>query len=225
MKRFKNTYICLLSLLGMLSSHPSTAQETNAAAGKKIRVEIRAGVTSSNFRAPFDDRVHPSAPKAGLYGGAVLGLRLSESMSFLPGLVLTGKGGKLDVMHEGDKALNVNAVYLQLPLYLSFRLPVNKYSNSFNINLGPYLACGVGGKATYKPSGNKSPVSLDSFGSGGPLNRIDAGLGLEVQFELKGKVVFTLGSEMGVAPSLKKVSGTNAIIGNGTGYLSVGYRL
>jgi Outer membrane protein beta-barrel domain len=221
----KKTLPSLILLLS-LAIYPLLAQETEVAAKKKFPVELRIGFTSASFDTPYNNENTPSPSKAGFYLGAIVDCPLSKTVCFQPGLVLISKGGKLNVNTENDKALTVNGVYLQLPLYFSFKLPLRRYDNSLNFNFGPYLAYAIAGKTSYKPSGSNTSTSLDSFGNLGPLNRLDAGLGLEFQFELKHKVVFTLGSEMGMTRSMKKewISGTNDLIANSTNYLSVGYK-
>lgn len=208
-----------------LASAQNSAPETSKT---KIPVEIRLGFTSTCFDTPYDDQTKPSASKAGIYAGLVSEYRLSRFFYFEPGLVLTSKGGKLDADYVGDKAITVNATYLQVPAYFSMKLPLRKYPlNSVNINIGPYFAYGIFGQTSYKPSGSSTSVSYSTFGSQGPVNRIDAGLGFEAQFVLKGKIVFTLGSERGMVRSMKEgwVSGTDKLVGNSTGYLCIGYRL
>lgn len=215
-----------LILLLSLAAYPLMAQETAVTAKKKFPVELRAGFTSASFDTPYNNESTPSPSKVGFYLGAIVNCPLSKTFNFQTGLVLIHKGGKLDADHENDKAITIDGVYLQAPLYFSAKVPLRRYDNSFNFNFGPYLAYAMAGKTTYKSSGSKSSLSFDTFGDQGPLNRLDAGLGLEFQFELKHKVVFTLGSEMGMTRSMKKgwVSGTNDLIANSTNYLSIGYK-
>jgi hypothetical protein len=218
---------CLLSfILLLLATYSLMAQETAVAAKKKFPVELRAGFTSASFDTPYNNENTPSPSKAGFYLGAIVECPLSKTFYFEPGLVLLSKGGKLDAYYANDRGITVNGVYVQAPLYFSAKVLLQRYDNSLNFNFGPYLAYAVAGKTSYKSSGGKSSVSFDSFGDQGPLNRLDAGLGLELQFELKHKVVFTLGSEMGMTRSMKKgwISGTNDLIANSTNYLSIGYK-
>jgi hypothetical protein len=213
-------------LLLSIATYPLMAQQTVVAPKKKFPVELRAGFTSASFDTPYNDENTPSPSKAGFYMGAIVECPLSKTFYFQPGLVLISKGGKLDADYENDRAITINGVYLQAPLYFAVKLPLRRYDNSINFNFGPYLAYAVAGKTTYKPSGSNTSLSFDTFGDGGPLNRLDAGLGLEFQFELKHKIVFTLGSEMGMTRSMKKewISGTNDLVANSTNYLSVGYK-
>lgn len=218
--------VFVFTALSMLTANSAQAQNvTSETPKKKIPVEIRLGFTSACFDTPYDNQTKPSSSKAGIYVGLVSEYRLSDYIYFKPGLVLTSKGGKLDADYEGDKAITINATYLQVPAYFSLKVPLRKYRNSFNVNMGPYFAYGIFGKTFYKPSGSSASVSYDTFGSQGVVNRIDAGLGFEVQFELKEKIVFTLGSEVGMIRSMKQgLVNTDKLVGNSTAYLSVGYR-
>lgn len=63
------------------------------------------------------------------------------------------------------------------------------------VNAGPYLACGVGGKAKYD-LGNNTEHKKDTFGDEG-FKRFDAGLGLGVAFEF-GQIIAGLDGQFGL---------------------------
>jgi hypothetical protein len=202
---------------------PSTQDE----AKKKVALQGRIGINLSYFSAPYDNNLDPSSSKVGYNAGVVVDYRLSNSIYFQPGLMLTSKGGKFkdEVYNEVKYTTTINAVYLQLPLYFTWKIPVAKYpSNSLNISLGPYLGYGIAGKTELKPKSGGVAYTIDSFGDNGALNRLDVGLGFEFQMELK-KIVFTLGSEMGMNRSMKEEGlSTSSVIANSNNYISVGYK-
>lgn len=217
----------LAILFFMVLSNKSWAQQrTTTFLSKRIHAEVRAGFTSSNLATPYNDDIRSSASKTGFYGGLVLEYPLSEILYLRPGFIVTSKGGKLDVDYEGDKAMTLNGVYFQVPIYFSAKLSLERYNNSINLNVGPYVAYGFAGNMSYKPRGSNTPYSSSSFGKNGPLNRLDVGLGGECQFEYHNKIIFTLGSEVGMTRAVKNgvVDGISDVIGNSVGYLSVGYK-
>lgn len=218
----------LAILFFMILSNKSWAQQrTTTFLSKRTHVEARVGFTSSNFATPYNDDIRASASTVGFCGGLVLEYSLSEIFHLRPGFIVTSKGGKLDVNYQGDKAMTLDGVYFQVPIYFSAKLSLERYNNSINLNMGPYIAYGFAGNMSYKPSESNLSYSSSSFGKNGPLNRLDVGLGGECQFEYHNKIVFTLGSEVGLTRALKSgvVDGISDVIGNSVGYLSVGYKL
>ena len=101
--------------------------------------------------------------------GGIAEYSLSESLSVEAGLLLSGKGKKLEYS-ESDQGVSIGAKITIAPLYLE--VPINAVfkvdlgSAKLQLFAGPYLGYGIGGKikSDYTASGLPSGVTLSSLG-------------------------------------------------------------
>jgi hypothetical protein len=70
-------------------------------------------------------------------------ITLLDNLSLQPALYFTNKGYK---MSETGMEFIQNANYLELPISVALKIPLGG-SLKLAINIGPYFACGVGGKS------------------------------------------------------------------------------
>jgi hypothetical protein len=149
--------------------------------------------------------------KVGFNVGIGMDYALENLFSLQPSLLFTTKGV---TESEGDVKVSINAMYLELPILMAGRIPLNPSMNLV-ITAGPYLAYGVGGKTTASSGG--VDISVDTFGEDG-LKRFDAGLAAGVALEFN-KLYVGLNGEFG----LVNISdgGKNK---NRNYYLGVGYK-
>ena len=110
-----------------------------------------------------------------------------------------------------------------MPVNVQFRFNI-AYNNNLVIATGPYLACGVGGKAKFDGDASVGGIhingddKIDTFGDDGlDYNRFDAGwnIGLGVEF---GKILVGLDTQLGFCKVMDGDTPHNANIGITLGY-------
>ena len=74
-------------------------------------------------------------------------------ISLQPSIVFSQKGQNIQVdlignIIDADADVKINQLYLELPVNVQFRFNIADNTNLV-IATGPYLACGVGGKAKF----------------------------------------------------------------------------
>ncbi len=175
------TRISLL-LFFIISSSFLFAQE------KKTEWNVRAGLNLSNASTEelpgYNKKV-----KAGFKLGVFVDQLLKNDFYLQSGLEFTTKGVRFSPEHKGETN-QLNQMYLQIPVAIAYKVPfaVNK---KIVINLGPYVAYGISGKAD---TGAKK--KQDVFSKTG-LKRFDLGLGGGIGLELH-RVLFTINYEQGL---------------------------
>ena len=119
--------------------------------------------------------------------------------------------------------MKINQLYLELPVNVQFRFNIADNTNLV-IATGPYLACGVGGKAKFDGDASVGGIhingddKIDTFGDDGlDYNRFDAGwnIGLGVEF---GKIHVGLDTQLGFCKVMDGDAPHNANIGITLGY-------
>lgn len=142
---------------------------------------VRAGMNVANVGGDEDD----AKSKIGFFGGLGVDFNIVNSLSINSGLFFTQKGCKSDDMDMDVEGYEVEANarftmnFIELPVYLSYRLPLNLKS-SVQVFFGPYFDYGVYGKATgdLKFRGEKISQSMDLFDDDYDFKRFHVGLGL-----------------------------------------------
>lgn len=226
MKKITNGLIILFVLLA--NTIHADAQDISDENIKKVGFQVRGGLNLSNLIAYHDGETYSEKLKVGFNVGAIADIRLSNVFYLQTGLTFTSKGAKVkDITMDdinGTMEATMNAMYLQVPIYFTYKVQLPNNNNRFNIALGPYFGYGIAGKSTYTPYGSSVGFSLDTFDKDHLWNRPDLGLGLEVQFETE-KLVFILGSEAGLTRAWKTQYLSESInINNRVSYLTVGFK-
>jgi len=167
----------------------------------------------------------------GFHAGVNVQLPVAPEFYFQPGLMYSTKGAKNT---QGVLEGSYNLSYVELPLNFVYKaLLGNGY---FLLGFGPYIAYGIGGKATYE--GGAASVETDiefknEVESGDPLTTVyvkpfDAGANLFFGYELPAGLFFHLNTQFGlldINPKDNRITGENNSILKNTGYgLSLGYR-
>lgn len=146
---------------------------------------VRAGMNVATVGGDEDD----AKSKIGFFGGLGVDFNIVNSLSINSGLFFTQKGCKtddIDMDIEGypmDANARFTMNFIELPVYLSYRLPLNLES-SLQVFFGPYFDYGVYGKATadvkFKGElhGEKVSQSMDLFDDDYDFKRFHVGLGL-----------------------------------------------
>lgn len=168
---------------------------------------VRGGI---NFASSDEDEATSS--KTGFHIGAIVDYNIIKSFSISSGVYFTSKGFKGNYpeipLADVSKATasKVTANYIQIPLLASFRI-VAPSGVQFHINVGPYYAYGISGKAVYKPYDMTFDRSYDqdTFGNEGFWKHNDFGLNAGVNV-LIGKFVAGFSYDYGFA-DVSKVYG------------------
>lgn len=146
---------------------------------------VRAGMNVATVGGDEDD----AKSKIGFFGGLGVDFNIVNSLSINSGLFFTQKGCKtddIDMDIEGypmDANARFTMNFIELPVYLSYRLPLNLES-SLQVFFGPYFDYGVYGKATadvkFKGElhGEKVSQSMNLFDDDYDFKRFHVGLGL-----------------------------------------------
>jgi len=135
---FKKT-ICILSATILCLA--SFAQESN--------LFVKGGVNLANVSITNNGKYDDANQLVSFHAGLMADLPLSKYFSFQPGLLFTGKGSKTQKGQSSDatyfKATS-NPYYIELPVNLVVKLPLESKESSFFFGAGPYIAVGVAGK-------------------------------------------------------------------------------
>ena len=98
---------------------------------------IRAGLNLATTK--FGDSYEGTSMTVGFHLGVVADIKLTDMFYFTPGLLYSGKGYKYDEIETAS------ASYVDIPLVFSARFG-DIEQVQFQVNAGPYVAMGVGGK-------------------------------------------------------------------------------
>ena len=166
--------------------------------------------------------------KPGARIGVGMEYQFNDMISLQPSLFFSQKGAKYSSGFDGniidaDADVKINQLYLELPVNVQFRFNIADNTNLV-IATGPYLACGVGGKAKFDGDASVGGIhingddKIDTFGDDGlDYNRFDAGwnIGLGVEF---GKILVGLDTQLGFCKVMDGDAPHNANIGITLGY-------
>ncbi|MFW6257387.1 MAG: porin family protein [Prolixibacteraceae bacterium] len=167
----------------------------------------------------------------GFHVGVNAQIPVAPEFYFQPGLMFSTKGAKNT---EGVLSGTIKLSYIELPLNFVYKAQVG--NGYFMLGFGPYVAYGIGGKASYE--GGDASVETDiefksEVDSGDPLTTIymkpfDAGANLFFGYELPAGLFLQLNTQLGlldIKPEDNRITGENNSTLKNTGYgLSLGYR-
>jgi opacity protein-like surface antigen len=179
MKRILFLFIASL----YVASATATDFWDNQRPDKRMTLGLRAGVNASKQYAT--DCHADQSFRLGYQAGVALDLNLIRSMSLNTGLMFYQKGWK-DKYDEvrGHIKWTDNAIYIEIPVLASYRVPLND-NVGFQLNFGPYLACGIGGKTKVSSDfATTYNYKLDSFDEDRGRNRFDVGLSAGAAFTI-----------------------------------------
>jgi hypothetical protein len=111
---------------------------------------FEAGVNFANVSVTDNGRVDKANMLTSFRVGLVGDIKLAPMVALQPGLYYTGKGSKVqsgDATSMNYFKQTTNPFYFEVPANIVFKFPFGSESHFF-VGAGPYLAVGVGGKAT-----------------------------------------------------------------------------
>lgn len=185
MKRLITTF-ALIALVPIIAF-----AQANSGIDPKISFGVRAGINVSTLNGDLEKLLRRSkvSGRVGFNLGVVMDVPLSHELYLQPGLFFTQKGSLTKgVIHDnfdrqiGAYRISSSANYLQLPVLLSIR-PLPHKNLQWHINIGTYIAYGIGGEqdrdysgSVYGQPGTEAlPKNKKFFGSNGEYKRFDFG--------------------------------------------------
>lgn len=171
----------------------------------QLSFNVKAGLNLSSYIGDHSDN---AKFKPGARIGVGMEYQFTDMVSLQPSLFFSQKGVKYSEgfdaeIVKGDADLKINQLYMELPVNVQFRFNIADNTNLV-FATGPYLACGVGGKAKFDGEASFVGIAhvsgkdkIDTFGNDGlDYNRFDAGwnFGLGVEF---GRVLVGFDTQLG----------------------------
>ena len=181
----------------------------------QLSFNVKAGLNLSSYIGENSDH---SKFKPGARIGVGMEYQFSGLVSLQPSLFFSQKGAKYS-----SADVKINQLYLELPINVQFRFNIADNTNLV-IATGPYLACGVGGKAKFDGKASVGGINIngdekvDTFSDDGlNYNRFDAGwnIGLGVEF---GRILVGVDTQLGFCKIMGGDAPHNANIGITLGY-------
>ncbi|WP_295729984.1 porin family protein [uncultured Muribaculum sp.] len=231
MKKFFVAAMAAISATGMWAQRASDSSEfsfwDNEAADQKIVIGPRVGLNISTFSL---DKIDDSdlSSKVGFSAGVAVEFPIVRSFYINTGLFYTTKGAKEEVT-EGryTEKVTMNAGYLEIPLYASYRLNFAEESQ-LQVNFGPYFAYGVNGKLKYEDNEDEYDMDLfgvadndDEEGKAG-FKRFDFGLGVGLGYTFQ-RIYLGMNYQFGLVNIADKKVWENGSIKNSNFNISLGY--
>ncbi|MBK8139887.1 MAG: PorT family protein [Chitinophagaceae bacterium] len=227
----KRISLILVMALGSLFSQ---AQQTVKNSGG-TSFGLRAGVNFQNITGKDEDG---NKLENDLLTGFNIGINaeipLAPQFYFQPGLLFTTKGAKSEDLILGQSIKGkINISYVELPLNFLYKPMLGQ--GRLLMGFGPYVALGVGGKATYEGGGSslsediefKKTVKLSDPDDVFYVRPMDAGANLLFGYQFANKVSIQLNAQLGLTkinPEYEGASNDRTDAKN-TGFgVSLGYR-
>lgn len=200
-----------------------------------ISFYAEAGIGTSRLYGKHSGSDTQIACKAGI--GAEYAL--NKTWALRSALEFVSIGGRDDMDYVRNAGMN--ELYLQIPVRVAARLPLGKDYHA-SLNVGPYIACGVGGKTSgsipYYYSGSSADgnrrFKMDTFGcvleNNAGNRRLDGGIVVGIALEYR-RLVIGAEAQVGlvkVNQQLRQVIDTdefhNYLPRNFASFFTVGYK-
>jgi hypothetical protein len=165
----------------------------------QVNFGIKAGLNlaNMNFKGEFSEEIEDFKKMLITFQvGGVAEFDLAESVALQTGIMLVGKGFKLEDDDFNAKATN-NPMYLQVPVLILYK------QGMFYIGGGPYAGFGLFGKYKEEVAGDEDSHDLE-FGNGedDDLTPLDFGLQFEAGVILDGNIRLGAGYGLGLTNAL-----------------------
>jgi opacity protein-like surface antigen len=183
---------------------------------------VKIGGNLSTVTTTEDSEGLKSNP--GFQIGVTLDYELAENVYLLSGLELVQKGFKVELEEDGlEYTLTGKPLYLQIPIHIGYKFDLG--NAKFVPQVGPYLAYGLGGKATTKMSVDDVEMDMstdvDYFDEDNNVKKLDLGLTVGAGLEI-GKIGVNLGYSLGLMNIAD--SDDDSSVKNGSLFITVGYK-
>ena len=169
---------------------------------QKFHVGIHGGMNLAAITQNSSDY------RVGFNAGVIANYQFSKKYFVSSGLAVTQKGCKYDDPTVEAKA---NPLYLQLPIYIGACGYTVKRNVRVSLEVGPYLAYGIGGKLKT----TSLVANSEHFGVERDIDffdvaeRFETGVGFRLGFQYE-RIQFLLGYEYGITTLSKEGNGNNS---------------
>jgi hypothetical protein len=205
---------------------------------------LKGGVNFANLSYNNDGEVDNATLLTSFHVGIMGDINVAKILAIQPGILFTGKGAKIQNGSPSGISYykaTTNPLYIEIPVNMVIKLPLESKGSNFFFGAGPYVAIGVGGKRKIEGKylgvafsskekieySNDDPATFNNEeGAGlGVMKRFDYGLNGTVGFQLKSGMI-ALNYGYGLA---KLQSGSNSSDDNKNKHrvlsVSVGFKL
>jgi len=170
MKKYLLIAVCAVMALSASAQRARSSSTSTFFSSERSDAPITFGITTglniANMTFDQDGLSISPDSRTAFNIGLTVDVPLLESIYIKSGLFYTGKGCKFEDKY-GDVVYS--PAYLEIPILASYRYDFSEAAQ-MQLNFGPYLAYGIGGKA------KDDDDEEDFFGSDSDTNRFDAGL-------------------------------------------------
>lgn len=197
--------------------------------GRAQSLIIQGGFSLSEIKEKYEGGITlDSDMKPGFHGGILAELPASKWLSFVPGLIYSNKGAKVNQNFFGAEIKgSINLHYLEVPLIAKVSGNLENKGKVFFM-LGPYLGMGLAGKV--KGEGENDQGNIEKYSekvSWGNteedyVKRLDFGATAGAGVEIKNCLI-SIQYDYGIANIAANTDG--ATVNNRVLRLSLGYRL
>ncbi len=183
---------------------------------------VIAGPSFAKFKVSGSGLTISGSSLTSFHAGLMLDQALTENIYFQPQLLLSGKGGKMEVLGVEGK---LNPYFVEIPFNFLYKAPAG--NGKVFAGLGPYLGIGVFGK-TSGENGETNVSENIQFGSDGDMKRFDYGANFLAGYEFANGLLINVNYSLGLAnlsPSGGDGDGTLKLqyFGVSLGYLFSGF--
>lgn len=198
-KRF--IYLFVISSISITSFAQDKAVSDEA-------VWLKGGVNFANVSYNNDGEVDEATLLTSFHVGIMGDIPIAKILAIQPGILFTGKGAKIQSGSPSDISYykaTTNPLYIEIPVNMVIKLPLESKESNFFFGAGPYIAIGVGGKRKIEGKylgvafsskekieySNDDPSTFNNEeGTGlGVMKRFDYGLNGTAGFQLKNGMI------------------------------------
>lgn len=152
MRKLFLVVVCAISAL-TVSAQRAVSSSSSFFSTEKVdggvQFGIRAGINFANITFKEDNNSISYDSRASFHVGVIADIPLMQSLYIQTGLYLQNKGAKYEETYEYSKYKEEHKpMYLQIPLLASYRYDFSD-AVQLQVNVGPYFAYGIGGKAKW----------------------------------------------------------------------------
>lgn len=205
---------------------------TTFSAFSQIRFGVKGGLNLADMKYEPKDQTNgtPDANSLSSFNaGVIIDIPLVTGLALQPGLMLEGKGSKLEYSGSlGTFTQKTNPIYVEVPVNVLFKPAIGQHTKLY-FGLGPYVAMGIAGRVS-----SNAEASIGSFytshdisfgdGSDDDLKAVDIGGNVLAGFEFDNGLL--IGAQYGMSLTNNAPSGDDnaaKILRNKVLSFSVGY--
>lgn len=169
MRKLFLVVVCAISALTVSAQRASSSSSSFFSTEKAedgVQFGIRAGVNFANATYKEDGNSLSLDSRTTFHVGVIADIPLMQSLYVQTGLYFQNKGAKYEHSKGGWKIKDeYKPMYIQIPVLASYRYDFSD-AVQLQVNVGPYFAYGIGGKAKMSEEydGDTDSWDIDFFG-------------------------------------------------------------